>query len=181
VLAGDYIEIVKGTDENGENIIEKQKYNWEATQTQTSDNFWQLYKFDWRYPKDNASAGDNYWMDGGNATNICSRAAMFNVMQSLEDEKKFFLMPNGFKEDGTYDESKYFEVKYSDSTKIVRYDSVENEFTEYAADYINTLEAKDLKDAVTYGENCSKIMVTYISSSTDSTAVPTAKFIVIYQ
>lgn len=159
----------------------EEKYNWEATQEQTEDNYWQLYKFDWRYPKANASAGDNYWMTGGNTTGIHSRAAIFNVMQVIEDEKKFFLMPNGFKEDGTYDEDKYFEVKYSDSTKIVRYDSVEDEFTQYADDGTTALTAADIKDALIYGENCSKIMVTYISSSTSSTAVPTAKFIVIYQ
>ena len=158
-----------------------EKYNWEATQEQTADNFYQLYKFDWRYPKSNASAGDDFWKEGGNATNIYSRAALFNVMQVLEDEKKFFLMPNGFKEDGTYDESKYFEVRFADSTKIVRYDSVEDEFTQYAGDGTTALTAADIKDAVTYGENCSKIMVTYISSSTSSTTVPTAKFIVIYQ
>ena len=168
---------------NGKKVNE-QTYNWTEEQTQTKDNNWQKYVYDWRYPKSGASEGDNYYEDRGNITGIASRAAMYNVMQVLSEDNMLYLMQTGFEEDGTYDENNYLEIKTSSSTKIVRYDADKDEFTPYAEGTDSTaLAVSDLKDAKNYGSGCSKILLTYASSSltASSSTTPTAKFIVIYE
>ncbi|MBQ3425526.1 MAG: S-layer homology domain-containing protein [Clostridia bacterium] len=169
-------------DEEGE-IIGSEIYNWREEQEQTKDNNWQKYVFDFRYPKkDQTEASDNYYTTGGNATDISSRAFMCNVMQVLEDDNMLYVTLDGFDELGLLNENDFIQIKTSSSTKVVRYDKDEKEFTPYVRGTEKTaLTVKDLKDAENYGINCSKVLVTYVSGSTSkSTSTPTAKFIVIY-
>lgn len=185
----DYDEILRilngetVTYESADGETKTATYYWNETQEQTADNNWQLYKFDWRYPKASVSEPtDNYYETGGNVTNIFSRAAMFNVIQVLADDSKIYVTKNGFDESGVLDESEYEEVKVSSSTKYIRYDSDKEEFTPYAEGTDNTnITLTDLKEARNFGADCSKVLVTYTSStSSSSTVTPTARFIVIY-
>lgn len=179
VLDGDAITY---TDENGEERTET--YAWTETQEQTEENNWQLYKFDWRYPKTGVSEPtDEYYQTGGNVTDIFSRAAMFNILQVLPDTNAIYATKSGFDENGNIDDSTYEEIKISSSTKFIRYDSETEEFTPYAEGTEDTtLTLTDLKEALYYGEDCSKVLVTYISSTTSaSSTTPTARFIVIYE
>lgn len=178
VLSGNAITY---TDESGTERTET--YTWNETQEQTEDNNWQKYVFDWRYPKaDLSGPTDDYYQTGGNSTNIFSRAAMFNVLQVLPDENALYVTKNGFDASGAIDDTTYEEIKVSSSTKIVRYDSDTDEFTPYAVGTDSTsLAITDLQDAVYYGADCSKVLITYVSSTTNSSSVtPTARFIVIY-
>ncbi len=177
ILDGDTVTV---TDDDGNET--EQIYNWNETQEQTRDNNWQKYVFDFRYPKSGLSeATDNYYVTGGNSTNIYTRACMFNVIQVLADENILYLTKNGFTEDGELADSSYEEIKISSSTKFMRYDENEEEFTPYAEGTRDTaLTATDLLEAKNYGQECSKVLVTYQSSSSASNSAPTAKFIVIY-
>lgn len=170
-------------DPDGE--ITERRFDWTATREQTEENNWQLYKFDFRYPKATVDPDhlENYWQTGGNATDISSRAFMCNIKQILEEDNIVYVTQYGFDANGGNPDS-YTEIKISSSTKIVRYDSLEDEFTPYAEGTTDTaLTINDLKGADDYGDGCSKILLTYVSGSTSSnyTTTPTAKFIVIYQ
>ena len=107
---------------------------------------------------------------------------MYNVLQILPDDNILYVTRNGFDENGNINDSLYQEIKVSSSTKIVRYDSNEDEFTPYAEGTESTaLTVNDLKEANNFGMDCSKVLITYVSSTTSSSSVtPTAKFIVIY-
>lgn len=179
VLDGDPITYI---DENGEEKTET--YAWLETQEQTEENNWQKYMFDWRYPKTGVNEPtDDYFQTGGNVTNIFSRAAMFNVLQVLPDTNALYVTRSGFDENGQIDDSTYDEIRVSSSTKIVRYDPETEEFTPYADGTEDTaLTITDLKEAMYYGDDCSKVLITYVSSTTSaSSTTPTARFIVIYQ
>lgn len=184
ILGGELITV---TGSDGEE--KQERFNWTAEQEQTKENHWQKYKFDFRYPYLNKNGDlhekaslDNYWAPGGNYTGISSRAFMCNVLQVLDAENLIYVTPNGFDDSGNLP-SDYIEIKVSSSTKIIRYDSNEDEFTPYAEGTTDTaLAVTDLKGAEDYGDGCSKILLTYVSGSTSSSsATPTAKFIVIYQ
>ncbi|MGN0163236.1 MAG: S-layer homology domain-containing protein [Candidatus Ornithomonoglobus sp.] len=177
VLAG---ETVLVTDNEGNEKYER--FNWTATQEQNEENNWQKYKFDFRYPKASVTDLDNYWVTGGNNTGISSRAFMCNVLQVLDSESMIYVTPSGFDESGNLS-GDYITIKISSSTKIIRYDSIEDEFTPYAEGTESTaLAITDLKGAEDYGDGCSKILLTYVSgTTTSSSSAPTAKFIVIYQ
>ncbi|GEM_PF-316011 len=178
-LAG-YATEVKGED--GEES-RYEYFNWRMEQEQTEANNWQKYVYDFRYPKSGQTeASDNYFVTGGNGTGIASRAFMCNIMQVLSEENKLYVTQDGFDELGTLDENNYLEIKLSSSTKIVRYDADEEQFTPYVKGTDSTLLTKDdLKGSDNYGINCSKVLITYVSSSTgNSSTSPTAKFIVIY-
>ncbi len=201
VLSGDPITVEKEepvydedgnpvTDEDGNEVTQivtkTQTYNWNETQEQTEDNLYQKYIFDWRYPiKDGKEPNDyeKYYRTGGNITNISSRACMFNLVQTLPDDNLIYVTKNGFDENGKLDDSDYIEIRYNKSTtKILRYDSNEEEFTPYAEGTEKTLlTLQDLKQAQDYGQSCSKILVTYVTGVTSSSASPTARFIIIYE
>ena len=175
-----YATEVKGED--GEES-RYEYFNWREQQEQTEANNWQKYVFDFRYPKSGQTeASDNYYVTGGNGTGICSRAFMCNIMQVLTDENKLYVTQDGFDELGNINEDEYLEIKVSSSTKILRYDPDEEEFTPYVKGSDSTaLKVEDLKGSDNYGINCSKALITYDSSSTSSSsASPTAKMIVIY-
>lgn len=171
------------TYESADGETKTATYYWNETQEQTEDNNWQLYKFDWRYPKASVSEPtDSYFETGGNVTNIFSRAAMFNVIQVLSDDNKIYVTKNGFDESGVLDESEYEEIKVSSSTKYIRYDSAKDEFTPYAEGTDSTnITLTDLKEAKNFGSDCSKVLITYTSSTSSSSSVtPTARLVVIY-
>lgn len=184
----DYDEIRAVLNGGAANVTDKdgtktsRRYDWTAQQEQTEENNWQQYKFDFRFPKSSVTNLDSYWVSGGNNTDIASRAFMCNVLQVVEDENLIYVTRSGFDENGALPED-YIEIKVSGSAKIIRYDSAEDEFTPYAEGTTSTpISFKDLKGAEDYGDACSKILVTYVSASTnDSSSTPTAKFIVIYQ
>lgn len=158
-------------------------FNWREQQEQTEENNWQKYVYDFRYPKDGQTeASDNYYVTGGNGTGICSRAFMCNIMQVLTEENKLYVTQDGFDASGTLNEDEYLEIKVSSSTKILRYDADEEEFTPYVKGSDSTaLKVEDLKGSENYGINCSKVLITYVSSGTGTSSTsPTAKFIVIY-
>ena len=169
-LVMDYTEI--------SNVLAGTTYDWTATQTQTADNHWQKYVFDFRYPKSNASANENYYMTSDNSTGILSRVAMFNVLQVLPEEKLLYLTKEGFDADGNTTSTSYETIAVSDNTKILRYDSDLDEYSPYAVDTTTGLTINDILDAENYGVSCSKIMLHYYS---DTSGTPTAKFIVIYE
>lgn len=177
VLSG---ELTTVSDSEGNE--KKVYFDWTAVQEQTEDNNWQKYKFDFRYPKEDVTDLDSYWVTGGNNTDISSRVFMCNVLQVLASDNIICVTAEGFGEDGSNPEN-YTEIKVSDSTKYVRYDSQEKEFTPYAAGTISLrLALSNLKCIKNYGDGCSKILVAYASESNDdSEAIPTAKLIVIYQ
>lgn len=178
----DYDEIKSVLEGNADSTTGR-SYDWTEEQEQSKENNWQKYKFDFRFPKNNLTEPDNnYWETGGNYTDISSRAFMCNVRQVLEDENQIYVTASGFDAEGKLPDD-YIEIKVSSSTKIVRYDSTENEFTPYAEGTSGTsISFKDLKGAEDYGDNCSKILLAYVSGSIkDSSVTPTAKFIVIYQ
>lgn len=184
---GDIQNILKGdllshTDANGEEKM--QSYFWGGTIEQTKDNNWQMFKFDWRFPKpDIEEPTDSYFLTGGNSTTIRSRAAMFNLLQVLTEENSIYVTQEGFDKSGNIDDSDYLEIKTNSSTRYIRYDADTQEFTPYVAGTENTkITLNDLKPSEFYGSGCSKILVTYVyTSSTPSTASPTAKFIIIYE
>lgn len=175
ILKGEPIEVSEG---------EYETYNWKEEQTQTAENNWQKYVFDFRYPKSGITAPtDNYYETGGNVTDISSRAFMCNVMQVLPESNLLYVTQDGFDEFGLLNEDNYMEIKTSSSTKVIRYDADDDKFTPYVkGSESTTLGVQDLKDAENYGSGCSKILLTYVSGSTShSTSSPTAKFIVIYE
>ncbi|MBR0365926.1 MAG: S-layer homology domain-containing protein, partial [Clostridia bacterium] len=139
-------------------------YNWCEEQEQTEYNNWQKYVFDFRYPKDNRTEpSDDYYVTGGNVTNISSRAFMCNIMQILSEDNLLYVTRDGFNEYGILNNSDYMEIKVSSSTKIVRYDPDEEEFSPYVKGTENTaLTINDLKDAENYGSSCSKVLLTYV-------------------
>ena len=189
MLAVDYDEVRRVLNgeqtaiyQDGE-LFGYETFNWREEQEQTKDNDWQKYVFDFRYPKSNLTdPTDNYYETGGNVTNISSRAFMCNIMQVLPDENLLYVTRDGFNEFGILNDSDYMEIKTSSSTKIVRYDADEEEFTPYVKGTESTaLTVNDLKDAENYGSSCSKVLITYVSKSkSSSTSNPTANFIVIY-
>ena len=160
-------------------VLDGTTYDWTATQTQTADNHWQKYVFDFRYPKNVSSATEDYYRTSSNSTGILSRVAMFNVLQVLHDEKLLYLTAEGFDASGNSVATSYETIAVSDSTKILRYDSDAKEYTPYIADSTTeTLSITDILDIEHSGTNCSKIMLHYYSASSGT---PTAKFIVIYE
>lgn len=181
-MADTYMRAISYADVKAK--LDAKDYDWTDEQAQTADNNYQKYKFDFRFPKANAASDlDNYYETGGNVTDISSRASMFNFIQNVSDESMIYVSQTGFV-NGEYDEtSDYMPIKVSTSTKYVRYDAETEKFTPYAAGTERTpITVDDLKDAVNYGTNCSKIAVTYVSGNRNtSTATPTAKFIVIYE
>ena len=157
-------------------------FNWTAEQEQTEENNWQKYKFDFRYPKAVVTDLDRYWVTGGNYTGIASRAFMCNVLRVIDSHNLIYVTQSGLDESGCVP-SDYMEIKISSSTKIIRYDPLEDKFTPYAEGTADTPFAiTDLREAEYCGLGCSKILLTYVSGSTAaSTATPIANLIVIYQ
>ena len=180
-LAADYSEIKTILDGA---IVDSKKFDWSSeTESQTASNYWQKYKFDWRYPKDNAGSTDEYFVTSGNTSKVYSRAVMFNILQVLTEESLLYVSANGFNAaDDTYAEDVYETIKVSSNTKILRYDSELNgvKFTPNAIGTTTPLSITDLKGAKDFGINCSKILVTYIETSNMAVA-PTADMIIIYQ
>lgn len=164
-------------------VVGSQKYNWSQTQTQTSANDWQKYKFDWRYPKAGAGATEDYFRPNANTSGIYSRAAMFNILQVVSEENLLYVSNKGFNEaDDSYAADEYETVKVSNNTKILRYVSEPSEdyFIPFAQGTSTPLTINDLKGAKDFGSNCSKILITYIETS-NQTVAPTADMIIIYQ
>ncbi len=161
-------------------VLDGTTYDWtEETDEQTADNHYQKYVFDFRYPKSNASATDNYYMTSNNSTGILSRVAMFNVWQVLPEDNLLYLTREGFDADGNAPTSYEETIAVSASTKILRYDSYADEYTPYIVDSTTeTLSITDILDIEHDGIGCSKIMLHYYSTSNGT---PTAKFIVIYE
>ena len=161
-------------------VLDGTTYDWTATQTQTADNHWQKYVFDFRYPKNVSSATEDYYRTSNNSTGILSRVAMFNVWQVLPEDNLLYLTREGFDADGNAPTSYEETIAVSkDTTKLLRYDSSEDEYTPYVVDSTTeTLSITDILDIEHNGIGCSKIMLHYYSASTGT---PTAKFIVIYE
>ena len=105
---------------------------------------------------------------------------MFNVLQVLPEDNLLYLTREGFDADGNAPTSHEETIAVSeDTTKILRYDSSEDEYTPYVVDSTTeTLSITDILDIEHNGIGCSKIMLHYYSASTGT---PTAKFIVIYE
>ena len=114
---------------------------------------------------------------------IILSTAIISVSISLATKELNTVTASGFDEAGVIDDSDYLEIKVNSSTRYIRYDSDTEEFTPYALGTEDTkITLNDLRPAEFYGSDCSKILVTYVyTSSSSSTATPTAKFIVIYQ
>ena len=89
-----------------------------------------------------------------------SRAAMYNVVQVLDDDTKLYVTKNGFDSEGQLiDENSYDEIHMNSSTKFIRMESDRKGFSKYAEDTEAALTYLDLKDVKNYGSDCSKILV----------------------
>ncbi len=159
ILDGQLTEkTVTTTDENGEETEStvSYKYDW------TDDTF--SFKYN-----NNNSSGVPY-----------SRAIMANVLRIEETETGegmyMHIVQNGFDPDGNVDSSE--EERFMVSTDpadlpIVRVDRAAGEVTPYVDDTQTYLSVNDLRDIVSFGEDCSKVML-YIAQGQ-------IKFIVIYE
>ena len=104
--------------------------------------------------------------------------AMYNVLQTIESENKLYVSPTLYESPGVIN-TNYEVINITSSTKIVRYDKDEDEFTPYAVGTDTPLKIGDILDAEGCGAACSKIAVgAYHNPSVSST--PTIEFIVIY-
>ena len=164
----DIEEILDGAEVNGET------YNWNEEYDEIkAANRYQTYKFDFRYPKGTSGAYETY-SSSSMGTIPYSRAAMFNVMQIIPEDEKIYVTKSGFKDgEMDIDAVDYEEVKISSSTKILKMTDDGKEFTAFEDDGTTPLSIESFKDAKSYGEACSKIMV--------STIKETVKLIVIYE
>jgi len=144
----------------------KEVFNW--TEAPDDSGSVQKYKFDYRFPKAKPS-GDNYFETYHSSTlgDIpYSRAAMYNVYQIQEEGSKLLVTQGGFALDENgevkndlYDPEDYEEISITSSTKIIRMESNEKEFSPYVEDTETALTFLDLKAAQNYGSECSKILV----------------------
>ena len=102
--------------------------------------------------------------------------AMYNVLQTVESENKLYVSPKLYDSEGAIN-TNYEIINLSSSTKIVRYDKDENEFTPYATGTDTLLTINNILDAEGFGAGCSKIAVGIYDSGVNT---PTVEFIVIY-
>lgn len=103
---------------------------------------------------------------------------MYNVLQTVESENKLYVSSKLYESEGVFN-TNYEVLNITSSTKIVRYDKDEDEFTPYAVGTDTLLTINDILDAEGFGTGCSKIAVgAYHNPSVSST--PTIEFIVIY-
>ena len=103
---------------------------------------------------------------------------MYNVLQTIESENKLYVSPKLYESEGVFN-TNYEVINITSSTKIVRYDKDEDEFTPYAVGTDTPLKIGDILDAEGFGAACSKIAVgAYLNTYTSSN--PIIKFIVIY-
>ena len=84
-----------------------------------------------------------------------------------------------FDANGETTDTSYETIRISSSTKIVRYDEDEDEFTPYAAGTDTLLTINDILDAEGFGTGCSKIAIGVFHNSASS-SIPTIEFVVIY-
>lgn len=104
--------------------------------------------------------------------------AMYNVLQTVESENKLYVSPTLYESEGVFN-TNYEVLNITSSTKIVRYDKDEDEFTPYAVGTDTLLTINDILDAELFGTGCSKIAVGAFHN-TSSSSPPTIEFIVIY-
>lgn len=103
---------------------------------------------------------------------------MYNVLQTVESENKLYVSSKLYESEGVFN-TNYEVLNITSSTKIVRYDKDEDEFTPYAVGTDTLLTINDILDAEGFGTGCSKIAVgAYLNTYTSSN--PIIKFIVIY-
>lgn len=162
MIVQDYDEIERILD--GERVG-GQIYNW--TEGGGSDYHESL--FNWK------------WASTDNENVSYTRSCMFNLLQLVSEDDLMYVSQEGFDpSDESYDDTSYETIRYDSNTKVIRYDSVEKEFTPYAAGSESFLTVENLREAKYDGANCSKIMVVYQQGSSEN-VTPTAKFIVAYQ
>lgn len=122
--------------------LDKKTYDW------TDED-----KFDYRF-KNETTSQEAY------GTVYRSRAAMYNVVQVLDDDTKLYVTKNGFDSEGKLiDENSYDEIHMNSSTKFIRMKSDRKGFSKYVEDTEAALTYLDLKDVKNYGSDCSKILV----------------------
>lgn len=147
-------------------------YDWSVEQTPEEDNNWQEFKFDYRFKKSGTSTEETY-TSSTFGTVPYSRAAMFNVIQVLDEDNRIHVTKGGFNSDGTLvDEDEYEELIVSPSTKIIRMEDDRKSISPYAEDTTTNMTFTDLKGAKDYGLDCSKILVI--------TSTGTVRLIVVY-
>ena len=105
--------------------------------------------------------------------------SMYNVLQTLTDENQLYVTRKAFDANGETTDTSYETIRISSSTKIVRYDKDEDEFTPYVAGTETLLTINDILDAEGFGTGCSKIAVGVFHNSASS-SIPTIEFVVIY-
>ncbi len=165
----DIAAILNGQEESG------QLYNWGKSQTASEDNGWQEKVYTYTF-KNKTTHNTEKYTSTTMGDIAYSKAAMYNVVEVLEDENKIYVTQNGFKADGTLAEDIVDEestITLSSSTKILRIEDDAKGISPNVEDTETALTISDLKDAKNYGKDCSKILVLRIAS--------TVKAIVIYQ
>ena len=115
----------------------------------------------------------------GDTTSKKLSFSMYNVLQTLTDENQLYVTRMPFDAKGETTDTSYETIRISSSTKIVRYDEDEDEFTPYAAGTDTLLTINDILDAEGFGTGCSKIAVGVFHNSASS-SIPTIEFVVIY-
>lgn len=157
-----------------EAVLDGGVYDWTETVAQTEENQWQKYKFDFKFPKtDVTSARDDYFQTmTSDASKAYSEVCIYNVYQLLEDDNgnvnKFYVTKEGFTNGGQLeDDVQYDEISVSSSTKFLRMEGAGNSvaFNTNAEGTEDAFTARDLKDAMHYGSDCSKIVVIRINST----------------
>lgn len=163
----------------GEEDEHSEVFNWAQSVEPTEENYYQRFKFDFRYPKANASSTGDSWYETYTSSSdgveyAYSRAAMYNVMQVQLEENKLLVTQGGFIPDTgeLYNENDYEEVVVSSSTKILRMADKGKSLTPYVEDTTTNLSIEDFKASINYGTDCSKILVCSARGS--------AKLIVMY-
>ena len=144
--------------DNIKTVLSGSTYDW------TSTDFHKEYTFDSELKDD--------------ATSKKLSFSMYNVLQTLTDENQLYVTRMPFDANGETTDTSYETIRISSSTKIVRYDEDEDEFTPYAAGTDTLLTINDILDAEGgFGTGCSKIAVGIYDSGVNT---PTVEFIVIY-
>lgn len=146
-------------------------YNWNEETTQTAENQWQKYKFDFKFPKSNLTgATDSYYVT--TTTGIPkSQICIYNVYKLIEDSNgavnKIYVTKEGFEGGQLREDVVYDEVSIASNTKFLRMEGSGNNvtFSPYSDGIEEAFTARELKDSDHYGADCSKVMVVKISNT----------------
>lgn len=157
-------------------------YNWNKTYTDWKANRNQKYVYDFRYPKSNVTQtliDDNKYFETSSNGRVYTQACMYNVYDVTVDgtTTKLLVTKDGFNADTkqmrSQEELTVEDYTITSSTKLIRMEDNENEFSKFVEGTQTELTVNDLKPASEYGADCSKVLVCTMNG--------TARMIVVYK